>query len=522
MKHVVGLVIVLLVSAAAGLPIGIIDTIGGTVYDMSTICAGQQRMVYYDPGYGVHVAWTWSEEMTGTAYTDRNVRYNFRSDETGEWTSLDTNYMHSGTLVFPERSGYGVIDLDPVTHCITISRHGGSTIHPSIARDVAPGSGVFEYADGSPAADNFQWPWHAVSSFGTIHVFPITAAYNMGYFRIGAWPQFEDYVGGFDPGTTFPNHLITASKRSGRVAATWNDNGSPIANLYVRKSEDDGLTWQAPEEMPLPDAFGGDTVESVHISSLGALFDREDRYNMIVAIMPVVHDTGYVVPVELWQYCEGRDPLWTRIHRASCAPGHLQAPLGYNTLYAARPKLGQDPATGRFCAIWSQFDSANVETTTNRLRADVWCSTSPDGFHWSPGVNLTGPGSASEMYCDIAPIVNDTMHIVYLADLQAGMRVMGEGIATFNPIMYMKVPVSAVAIGEGRQTPDAGRLTPRLTPNPCRGVVTLSGTEPVVLYDNAGRRAAVLVPGRNDITGLNPGVYFWTTAAGRGKLALQK
>ena len=522
MKRIVGLVIVLVVSAAAGLPIGIIDTIGGTVYDMSTICAGQQRMVYYDPGYGVHVAWTWSVDFTGTTFPDRNVRYNFRSDSTGQWSWLDTNYMQSGMPVFAERSGYGAIDLDPVTHCITISRHGGVPIHPSVARDVAPGSGVFEYADGTPAADNMQWPWLAVTSTGTIHVFAMTAAYLLGYSRISAWPQFEELVQGWDPGTTFPNHLVTASKRSGRVATTWNDDAQPIASLYVRKSEDDGVTWQTPEQVPLPDAFGGDTLESISICSLGALFDRDDRYNIVAAIMPVVHDTGYTVPIEVWQYREGRDPLWTRIHRAGCAPGHLQGELGYNTLYAARPKLAQDPTTGRFCAIWSQFDSANVETTTDRLRADVWCSTSPDGFHWSPGVNLTGPDSATEMYCDIAPIVNDTMHIVYQADLQAGMRVMGEGIATPNPIVYLKVPVSTVAVAEGRQMPDAGRATPELAPNPCRWAVTLRGTEPVVLFDGTGRRAAVLVPGRNDVSELNPGVYFWTAANHRGKVVVER
>jgi hypothetical protein len=191
-------------------------------------------------------------------------------------------------------------------------------------------------------------------------------------------------------------------------------------------------------------------------------------------------------------------------------------------VYACRPKLGQDPATGRLCAIWSQFDSANVEPVTDLLRADVWCSTSPDGIHWSEGLNLTGPDSASELYCDIAPIVNDTMHIVYQADLQAGMWVQSEGNATRNPIIYQKVPVSAVAVAEQRSTPDAPRTTRELLPNPSRGVVTLRGTGPVALLDRAGRQVALLAPGRNDVAALEPGVYFVSTAGRTLKLVIAR
>jgi hypothetical protein len=76
--------VLVLGSSAVGLPIiGSLDTIGGTTYDCSVICAGMQRMVYYDPGYGIHVTWSWSEQTTGSDFADRNVRYNFRDEATG-------------------------------------------------------------------------------------------------------------------------------------------------------------------------------------------------------------------------------------------------------------------------------------------------------------------------------------------------------------------------------------------------------------------------------------------------------
>jgi hypothetical protein len=118
------LTVVGLASSMPGLPtIGRIDTIGGTTYDCSTICAGMQRMVYFDPGYGIHVTWSWSEDTVGSAFPDRNVRYNFYDQVTGVWKWLDTDYMHAGMGVFAGRSCYGALDLDPSGHVITVSRN---------------------------------------------------------------------------------------------------------------------------------------------------------------------------------------------------------------------------------------------------------------------------------------------------------------------------------------------------------------------------------------------------------------
>lgn len=148
MKRLVVTALVLLATAAIGQPIGAIDTIGGTVYDCSTICAGQQRYVCYDPGCGVHVAWFWSEDMAGTTFVDRNTRYNFRSDATGQWAWIDTaDYMHSGINVAEFRVGYGAIDVDPVSHNVVISNHAShtGTMHVDLVRDIEPGAGTFEW-----------------------------------------------------------------------------------------------------------------------------------------------------------------------------------------------------------------------------------------------------------------------------------------------------------------------------------------------------------------------------------------
>jgi hypothetical protein len=507
--------------AAVTLPIGAVDTIGGSVYDCSTICAGQQRMVYYDPGYGVHAAWVWSTEMTGTSFADRNVRYNFRDDNTGEWQWLDPDYMLSGVNAFPYRVGYGAIDLDPTTHNIVLSchsTHGGLTIHPDIARQVVPGSDVFEYIEGDPDLTGYQWPWHAVSSTGTIHIFPITAAYMLAYSRCVSWPNVTPPVNCFPPDPSFPTHLITASKQSTRVCAMWEDANTDLAEYYSI-SEDDGATWPPPIRLAPPPAYGGDTVTSFHIASMGAVFDREDELNIVAAVGPVVNDTGYIMPAEIWHYNQATE-VWREIARAGCEPANLHYSVGYQSLFACRPKVGQDPETGRLCVIWSQFDSANVDTSTWFLRADVWCSTSPNGEYWAPPVNLTGPDSSCRLYCDLAPIVNDTMHIVYFSDLQAGMYVQSQGVATRNPICYMKVPVSAVAVDE--MEPEAGLPRAAVRPSIASGVVWLDRAEAASVWDEMGRKVAVFKPGQNDLGNLRPGVYFVGAEEGtRSKLVVQ-
>ena len=500
----------LLVSVAAAGQIGEIDTIGGTTYDCSVICAGMQRMIYYDPGYGVHVMWSWSVNTSGTTFDDRNVRYNFRDENTGFWNWIDPDFMQSGMNIFGHRVGYGAMDVDPVRHVATVSAHyaGGGGVCPILARDSGPGQGAFERSDGEPVMGVCQWPWQATSATGTIHVLTMTAGYVLAYSRMADWPTWGPPVTPIDPSPGFPCHLITASKHSTKVTALWGISTDEPMDAYMLESTDDGETWQGPEQFLPPDAYQGDTVSSFHISSFGATFDRDDNLSIAAAVMPVVHDTGYITPAEIWHYNAANNPAWNRIHRAGCDPANLAGRLDYTSLYACRPKIGQDPETGRLCVIWSQYDSANLETATGTLRADVWCSTSPDGgYTWSPAVNLTGPDSCTRVYCDIAPVVNDTMHVAYISDRQAGEFVQGQGQGTYNPVIYQKVPVTAVAVNEPKP---ARRLAERMQvwPSPTRDAVYLRGAKAAALRDCAGRTVAVLHPGRNSLGWLAPGVYF--------------
>jgi len=62
----------------------------------------------------------------------------------------------------------------------------------------------------------------------------------------------------------------------------------------------------------------------------------------------------------------------------------------------------------------------------------------------------------------------------------------------------------------------AGARRPETGPTLVRHVLPLAGAVPACLFDAAGRRAATLRPGVNDIRNLRAGVYYIRTATGRG------
>ncbi|GAG28724.1 unnamed protein product, partial [marine sediment metagenome] len=128
-----------------------------------------------------------------------------------------------------------------------------------------------------------------------------------------------------------------------------------------------------------------------------------------------------------------------------------------------RPSLAQDPTTGYLyclCVRCVQGDTSGGPAPSHGwANGEIYCSLSTDGgLNWSVGANLTNtpspnasPGNCmDEDYPSLAAVVNDTLHIIYVEDKDAGGVVMTapqEGIWTENPVKYMKVPASLVPPG---------------------------------------------------------------------------
>jgi hypothetical protein len=197
-------------------------------------------------------------------------------------------------------------------------------------------------------------------------------------------------------------------------------------------------------------------VPSFHVTSLFPSYDNDDRLNIVAGVCPIVNDTTFIMPSEVWHYCPDNTPQWNRIHRAGCDPANLQASVGYNATYACRPSIGQDDY-GDLFVTWEQFDSANVEALTDRLRANVWASGSTDGgITWSNALKLTTADSTSCRFPCICDLLwpGDSLAVLYEEDKCAGFFVMGEGALTFNPMVVQKVPADSII----QRGPYYGRL----------------------------------------------------------------
>jgi hypothetical protein len=527
--------------------VGTIDTIGGTTYDYWTNDP-ILRMIVNSPGYGVHATWMYYPDTDTAGYPRRNMRYNFYDYTVHAWNWLGPDYMvDDGVNVFPGKAGYSNIQADPATGVAIVGCHGNGSggIVPRVAKDVAPGAGIFAYADGEAVLGVCQWPPIAVGQDGQINIFPITAAYALSYSRIKAdsWPTFSTPMTGIVPSPGAPTHNIAASKVSSKVSLVWETpEGVPPA-AYQMHSTDGGTNWDIPSLLEPPVAYGGDTVTAYHWNSLFPWYDRQDRFHLVANLMPwwdtIPPGYGLYFPSQIWHYCPANDPAWSRIAVAYVDPSNFLYAPGINATLACRPSIGEDD-DGNLFVSWEQFDTLNYEPVTSRLRADIWAARSTDnGVSWGSGLKLTDAGSASMRFPSVIDLAvegdpSDTMFVIYEVDSMAGFMVQGEGLITPNPVVVQKVAIDLLPVPPPAVAEQPGftpvRLEAAAKPNPFGGraqisyVLPQSGNVSLVVYDAAGRPVQTLAAGRLaagrytatwDAKNAAAGVYFYTLTSGK-------
>jgi hypothetical protein len=230
------------------------------------------------------------------------------------------------------------------------------------------------------------------------------------------------------------------------------------------------------------------------------LYDRQDRLHIVGNVSPYVRDTNWILPGEIWHWCESNPDTWNRIHIAS--PESLNAAVGYNVMICARPSLGEDDRGNLFVA-WEEFDGVNVEQTTSRVRADIWYSYSTDnGITWATGTRITDGGDVTYRFPSILHPIGDTVMVQYLIDQVAGFLLYNEGPGTDNPIVIQKWQ-NPVGI-EGPRAVSPNRMEVTVGPNPFRRSTRLSYSVPrrgnvsLQIFDAAGRNVRTLAGGRSE------------------------
>jgi hypothetical protein len=509
MKSVLMLATLCSVILAAGpaLPVGVIDTVGGTTYDDQNSGPALQ-WVAYDPAYGVHVTWMYANSASN--WPDRTIRYNFHDKNTGAWNWNDPDFMVSGTNSQFRKTGFGTLELDPADVSARIACHysaGMPGFTPVVVDDIAPGSGIFDECLGAPNLTDYFLPVIAMPQDGSISLLAIrfSTSDNLYYTRATTWcnwdvPVWWSVTGGF-------GHNIVASHASNKVLATWMSGTNRDMALGYRFSSDGGANWDAVQTLTPPSAFGGDSGTVCYIGAT-AMFDKDDNWQLVTTLVPLVADSAMQNPAQLWLYNSGTSE-WHFIHRAGAQ--NLSGEIGGNAAYCGRPSIGQNPANGKFYVAWEEFDSTNFESSTGRLRADVFLASSPDGTVWSDPIRLTNADETSKRFPFLARnCAGDSLAVGFVQDSIAGFNTSGTGAISRNPICVWRGTVSGIE--EGRKTPDATRFTPNATVVRNSLVILQSAIynlqSEIVLLDAAGRKVMSLRAGSNDVSHVSPGVYF--------------
>jgi hypothetical protein len=396
------------------------------------------------------------------------------------------------------------------------------SMRPVVAKDVGSGYGIFDYSEGPIG---FGWPLVATSRTSSSCSIAMldSGGHLLSRSRVSDWPQWDSVFDVADSGNQpmYETHNIASSHTSNKVCITWvRTDTSPMPGYY-RTSSDGGVSWDSVQQLQWPAAYGGDTLTSFHVSSLYPFYDDDDHLNILAAVHPIVHDTGFIMPAGIWHCCPDTTGGWHLLCRAGCAPEHLGAPVGYNAAYADRPSIGEGN-DGRLYVAWEQFDSSNVEPQTSLLRAGIWVSSSRDnGTSWTPGLLVTARNTFSHRFpCIVDRMVigtsEDTVCVLYLMDSVAGFFLQGQGPATPNPVICQFIPGPPSGVKESSK-PQATSLKPMATI--VRGVLLLPKatsreSQASSLLDVSGRKVVALKPGANDVSHLSPGVYFVRQASG--------
>jgi len=504
--------------------LGRVDTVGGTTYDWQLSGPMTQR-IYFDSIHGLHLVWPYSAGR-GPSYPDRNIRYNFWDITIPQWLFIDpTNFMNSGVSVFTLRVGFGNLDVNPLTGCAYVASWAGTNPgFPVVARDVAPGAGIFDESSGELSCSGYIWPVMALSNSGKAHVAlaDYTTQRGLYYSEISRWDTWSSPVHVSppfpDPGPS--SYLIAASQHHPWVSIVWTVSDSEPRRIYCRKSTDDGATWLAPDTLAMPPAFhpGSDTVPSISPVDLYPWYDpdeeEEDALHVVAGVYPVVGAQSHITPVELWHWSETAG--WSRIARIGCDSAHLKGGIGLDAAYASRPSLAKYSDERQLVCVWEQFDSTNVEPRDSLLRADIWAARGDNlGRKWGAPVRLTDPDSTSKRFpCVASRMHGDTFMLTYEIDQCAGFGVLGQGPVTDNPIVVQYVSINdlpplPLGIAEPNRLPGT-RVSLRAEPNPFRHQVEFTAQAPtgidlrLRIYDEAGRQVVQLAKDR-----MSAGMHHW-------------
>jgi hypothetical protein len=571
-------------------PGSVLDTVGTTWYDwMAPGSAGKTITVDHD-GY-VHFVWT-NGLNSGNSVV--HVSYNI-------WDPTAQAFGFSGGAQVDAAVSAEMVTIDvnndgfafPAFHQPVMNGHAAAAI------DFLPRAGTFATREVPPPPNinGPGFPKIAIDIDGNLHMVStgwignyaaFTQYYSKGipHFDADGFGLDIDWGAGYVPLADggWTNIDIATSRHSNRVAAAWTYFAGGMedpVDVMLRVSEDGGQNWGNTINVTSlavidtncvsnggdPNVCNGDTM--IAWLDLSILIDDQDNVHIAWTAYawyywdadgnPIMQ--GYVFS-NIWHWDEQHQE-YNIVHEAWTY--NPNAWLGTNNVMCQRPSLAIDTTTGYLYCSFQKFDSVQCSEDAY-AQADAWVTVSTDGGRrWAEATNITGtdggintPAGQCRYERDISLakfITDDTIHVMYMVDRDAGASIFQEGLTTLNPMIYQRIPVADIpttplinpcrnlrgdstgfpydlcGAGVGDESPVSpfGFSLYQNYPNPFNATTTIAydlpNTGPVSLlvYDVLGREIAVLKDGfaeagvhrvTFDGSHLASGIYFARLDAG--------
>jgi len=522
--------------------------IGTTTYDYQTNGSTGHRSVLDSQG-GVHFDW-----MKGTGPNfppaTRAVYFNY-VDSQGNWHTPEIGVNISQV----NGDGYCQISKTSAGNAALAyhSSGGSSPAYVVYAVDNFPGMGIFSYFDPPDMLGlRCYWPYLTVDRNDNIHIVScennpeLGGPQTLGYTRSVNGGEDWTALVRVDTVETISQNVVS-SPVSDKVAIIYshpqNFDTQWQNDIYYVESTD-GLTWDFRQgKVNVTDyGTGGDSLFAY--TDLAAVYDYNDNLNIFWNAQWVT-DEGVYFHTFLLHYNSGNgsinvvtetdpaiDTLWaTGNCQVSTTPSK---PFGAWNRAITKMSAGvsnQDGINSVF-ALWTQFDPSDcsVEGWGN---GDLYFSYTINGTDWTPAVNVTNSNSDgcaagdcdSDHWSSLAERVDDSLHIVYINDKDAGGIPQTEGSVTDSPVMYLTVPNPlATGIDDNQKVPTSFALSQNY-PNPFNAKTNINfklendSNVELSVFDITGAKVTTLVKGRVsagdhtvnwDADNVASGVYYYS------------
>ncbi len=476
--------------------VGVGYVAGTTYYDYQHNGTAGHMVTVDSLGY-VHVVWM---NALAATLSPRHVYYNVWDP-----SSQAFNIPGGGQVNSSNRAGYTCAAVKgngfcfPNFHEIAPDDAGN---HAASAIDFLPQSGAFTtfkptYVYENNAAVEYIWPKIAIDRHDKLHMIAAEASgtgvpqrltYSRGLARFDAdgfgLDILWDNVGpGSDQYVVFDTAMVIApmlacSKTSDRVVIAWSKSRDDLANspsqynndLWMIVSEDGGVNW-GPEinitNFIYPDypCASGDTLECDKdtfrvYTDCNVIFDAEDNVHTAFTTCYFYELEGMINIVfsDIWHWSE-EIPEFSPVAHGYFDSSEWIEPGAWQRV-VHRPCLSVDWTTGYMYCSFQTYDS--LQTGESGFpQGEAYISVSADnGRIWSQALNVSttdggvsAPAGTSKSERDVTisdrvNYANGTgyVNMEYVFDRDAGGIPQEEGIATLNPVIFRRIPITDIPL----------------------------------------------------------------------------